>query len=190
MRAEAELAQAMINLERAEAQWKGVQALEKSKAISRSDIDLATFNCKAAKASVAAAKALLVQNHASLRQAEIELSYTLIKSPIRGTVIDRRVNVGQMVVPANTSSLFLVGKLDKLVVWASVNEADIARVHLQQAVRFRVDAYPGKVFDGKVEQIRLNATMSQNVVTYTVVVAISGTPKELLPYMTASLEFE
>ena len=93
--------------------------------------------------------------------------------------------------PANaTSSLFLVAKLDKLKVWASVNEADIAQVHQQQPVRFTVDACPGKVFEGKVEQIRLNATMAQNVVTYTVVIAISGPPKELLPYMTANVTFE
>jgi HlyD family secretion protein len=206
VRAEAELAQAMINLERADAQWQRSQALEAKKAISDSDLELTKFNDKAAKVSVTAAKALLAQKQAALKEAEIELSYTTIKSPIKGVVIDRRVNVGQMVAPANTSSLFLVGKLDKLVVWASVNEADIARVHQKQAVRFTVDALPGKVFEGKVEQIRMNATMAQNVVTYTVVVAISepgptftpggtigaaaGAKEKLLPYMTASLEFE
>ena len=95
-----------------------------------------------------------------------------------------------MVAPTNASSLFLIAKLDKLVVWTSVNEADIARVRQQQAIHFTVDAHPGKVFQGKVEQIRLNATMTQNVVTYTVVIAISGEPKELLPYMTANVEFE
>jgi HlyD family secretion protein len=204
VRAEAELAQARINLERAEAQWKRAQGLEKSKATPGPDFDLAALNDKAAKASVTVAEAALAQNKAALKQAEIELGYTTIKSPVKGTVIDCRVNVGQMVGPANTnSSLFLIGKLDKLVVWASVNEADIARVHEKQAVRFTVDAisskgfdgrgvnrFPGKVFEGKVEQIRMNATMTQNVVTYTVVVAISGTPKELLPYMTANVEFE
>ena len=80
--------------------------------------------------------------------------------------------------------------MDKLKIWASVNETDLSRVRQQQPVRFTVDAYPGKVYEGKVEQIRRNATMTQNVVTYTVVVAISGTPKELLPYLTASLTFE
>ncbi len=191
LRAEAELAQATINVERTEVQWKRVQTLVARNAMSVSDLDLANFDYKAAKASVTVAEAVLVQNKAALKQAEIELSYTVVKSPIQGVVLDRRVNVGQSVAPGNAaSSLFLIARLDKLRVWASVNEVDIARVHEKQAVRFTVDVFPGKVFEGKVEQIRLNATMTQNVVTYTVVVAISGSPKELLPYMTANLEFD
>ena len=189
-RAEAELAKAKINLEDAEAQWKLAQAQQKTGGTPYSDFLRAKLNYDVAKPSVTSAEAALVENKAALKQAEIELGYTTIKSPIQGVVIDRRVNVGQMVAPTNASSLFLIAKLDKLVVWTSVNEADIAKVHQQQAVRFTVDAYPGKVFQGKVEQIRLNATMTQNVVTYTVVIAISGEPKELLPYMTANVEFE
>ncbi len=88
------------------------------------------------------------------------------------------------------SCLFLIADLKKLQIWASVNEADIGQIHQQQPVRFTVDACPGKVFEGKVKQIRLNATMTQNVVTYTVVVAISSATEKLLPYMTAHLEFE
>ncbi len=90
-RARAELAQVTINLERAEAQWKQAQELEKSKAIPGSDFDLAKFNYKAAKAAVTVAEAVLGQNRAALKQAEIGLGYTTIKSPIKGVVIDRRV---------------------------------------------------------------------------------------------------
>ncbi len=75
-------------------------------------------------------------------------------------------------------------------VWASVNEADIGRIHQQQHVRFTVDAYPGEVFEGHVTQIRLNAQSTQNVVSYTVIVAITSATKKLLPYLTAHLEFE
>ena len=96
-------------------------------------------------------------------EARIALASTTITSPIKGVVIDRRVNVGQAVTPdLNAPSLFLIANLDKLQVWASVNEMDIARVHVGQPVRFTVDAFPGKVFEGKVEQIRLNAQMVQN----------------------------
>jgi HlyD family secretion protein len=188
-RAEAELAKAKINLEDAEAQWKLAQAQQKG-GTPYSDFLRAKLNYDVAKPSVTSAEAALAENQATLKEAELNLEHTTIRSPVKGVVIDRRINVGQMVAPANASSLFLIAKLDKLVVWTSVNEADLGRIHQQQAVHFTVDACPGKVFQGKVEQIRLNATMTQNVVTYTVVVAVSGSPKELLPYMTANVEFE
>jgi HlyD family secretion protein len=190
-RAEAELAKAKIELESAEAQWKLAQEQQKTAVTSQSDFLRAKFDYQEAKPAVTVAEATLAENQAALREAEFNLSCTVIKSPVKGVVIDRRVNVGQMIAANNTtSSLFLIAKLENLKIWASVNEADLARVHDQQPVHFMVDACPGKVFHGKVEQIRQNATMTQNVVMYTVVVAISDTPKELLPYMTASLTFE
>lgn len=190
-RAEAELEQAMINLERAEAQLEQAQSQGKASASSDTDLKLAKLNCKAAAASVRVAKAVRAQNEASLKHAEIELNHTVIKSPIKGIVVDRRVNVGQIVAPAaNTPSLFLVAKVDQLQVWASVNEADISRIRPDQPVHISVDAYPNEVFEGRVKQTRLNATMTQNVVTYTVVVAISSTKEKLLPYMTAQVRFE
>jgi HlyD family secretion protein len=192
-RAEAGLAKAKIELESAEAQWKLAQAQQMAGVPSQSQSDFlrAKFNYLEAKPAVTMAEATLAEAQAALREAEFNLSCTVIKSPVKGVVIDRRVNVGQMAATNNSpTSLFLIAKLDNLKIWTSVNEFDLARVHQQQAVRFTVDAYPGKVFDGKVEQIRMNATMTQNVVTYTVVVAVSGTPKELLPYMTACVTFE
>jgi HlyD family secretion protein len=190
MRAEAELKQAMIGLEHAAILWQVAQNLKKNQAISDADLEQARFNHAMAEPSVAAAKATLLQNKAALRRAEIELGYTTIKSPIKGVVIDRRANVGQIVGPAANAGLFLVAKMETLQVWASVSEADVARVRPHQRVRFTVDAYPGKVFEGTVKQIRLNATMTQNVVTYTVVVAVSSPTDKLLPYLTASVEFE
>ncbi len=99
MRAEAELEQATVNLEHAQTRWQRAQDQKKSKAISDDDFELAQFNVKVAKASVAVAEAALAQNKATLKQAEIELGYTTIKSPIKGIIIDRRINVGQMIVP-------------------------------------------------------------------------------------------
>ncbi len=100
--------------------------------------------------------------------------------------------MGQTVISSlNAPSLFLIAKdLKRLQVWASVNEADVGRIQKGQAVRFSVDAFPGEEFKGEVEQVRLNATMTQNVVTYTVVVTTDNPGGKLLPYLTATLKFE
>ena len=191
MLGEAELVQAQAKLELAESQWRHAQTSYEKGSMPLADFGTAKFNYKTAKAVVAAAEAALAQKKAALKEAQLNLSYTTIKSPIQGVVIDRRVNVGQMTVCApNAPSLFLIADVKKLQVWASVNEADIARIRPQQSVRFSVDAIPGHIFGGEVKQIRLNATMVQNTVTYTVVVAISSATEKLLPYMTAHLEFE
>lgn len=132
-----------------------------------------------------------MQGEAALRQAEINLGYTTIRSPVKGVIVDRRVNVGQTVVASlNAPSLFLIAKdLRRVQVWASVNEADIGRIRVRQAARFTVDAFPGDEFAGEVAQIRLNATMTQNVVTYTVVVSVDNSSGRLLPYLTANVRF-
>ena len=131
--------------------------------------------------NVAVGKATIRQNEASLRVAKTNLGYTTIKSPVQGVIIDRRVNIGQTVVASlNAPSLFLIAKdLRRMQVWASVNEADIGRIRLDMPVRFTVDAYPGEMFRGKVTQIRLNATMTQNVVTYTVVVTTDNSERQV-----------
>lgn len=191
MLAEAELEQARAKLELAEAQLEQTQTAHKSGSTPESDLRNARANYKVAKASVAAADATLTQKKSALIEAKRNLGYTTITSPAKGVVIDRRVNAGQMATAsANTPSLFLIADITKLQVWASVNEADIGKIHLKQSVHMTLDALPGKVFEGKVKQIRLNAAMTQNVVTYTVVVAISGSLDGLLPYMTATLQFE
>jgi len=162
------------------------------KIISNSDYDLIKVNQETAAANVAVAEAVIKQNKASLRMAKANLGYTTIKSPVRGVIIDRRVNIGQTVVASlNAPSLFLIAKdLRRMQVWASVNEADIGRIHVDMPVRFTVDAYPGQVFRGKVTQVRMNATMTQNVVTYTVVVTTDNSSGKLLPYLTANVQFE
>ena len=105
--------------------------------------------------------------------------------------MDRRVNIGQTVVSSlNAPSLFLLAKdLNRLQVWVSVNEADIGRIKPGQPVTFTVDAQPGDVFPGQVGKIRLNATMTQNVVTYTVEVDTDNSGGKLFPYLTANVTF-
>jgi HlyD family secretion protein len=126
-----------------------------------------------------------------LKRALQNLSYCTIVSPVKGVIIDRRVNIGQTVVSSlNAPSLFLLAKdLKRLQVWVSVNEADIGHIKPGQPVTFTVDAYPGEVFSGEVGKVRLNATMTQNVVTYTVEIITDNSSGKLLPYLTANVNF-
>ena len=191
-RSEADLLQLEAKYEQAQEDWKRAQSLRPKKAIADTDYDAAVASYKAAKANVAVGKATIRQNKASLRVAKTNLGYTTITSPVRGVIIDRRVNIGQTVVASlNAPSLFLIAKdLRRMQVWASVNEADIGHIRVDMPVRFTVDAYSGQTFHGKVTQIRMNATMTQNVVTYTVVVTTDNSSGKLLPYLTANVQFE
>jgi HlyD family secretion protein len=102
------------------------------------------------------------------------------------------VNVGQTVVASlNAPSLFLIAKdLKRMQVWVAVNEADIGRIRPGQDATFTVDAFPSEPFRGKVGKVRLNASMTQNVVTYTVEVVADNSKGRLLPYLTANVQFE
>ena len=183
--AQAKIEQAAADLDRANKELP-------TKAISRSDYDAAVANKKVADASLALANAEVNQSQAALDQTLINLGYTKIVSPVQGKIIDRRVNVGQTVVASlNAPSLFLIARdLKKMQIWASVNEADIGQIHPDQDVQFTVDAFSDRIFKGKVSQIRLNAQMTQNVVTYTVVVTVDNSDEKLLPYQTANVQFD
>ncbi len=126
-----------------------------------------------------------------MQRARRNLGYCVIRSPVKGVIIDRRVNIGQTVVSSlNAPSLFLIAKdLHRVQVWVAVNEAEISRVHAGQPATFTVDALPDKEFQGEVLKIRLNASMTQNVVTYTVEVAADNHEGLLLPYLTANVSF-
>ena len=108
-------------------------------------------------------EAKVEQAKSAKKQAEINLSYTTIRSPVDGAVLDRRVNVGQTVVAGlNAPSLFLLANdLSRMQVWAAVNEADIGQVHPGQKVTFKVDAYRDQTFPGTVSQIRLDASLAR-----------------------------
>ncbi len=162
------------------------------KGISDADYVLAQANSASAKADLEAAKAAVLQQKATLELAKTNLDYTTIISPIDGTIIARRVNIGQTVVSSlNAPSLFLIARdLRRMQVWAAVNEADIAKVTPGTKVNFRVDALPQDTFHGTVVQRRLNASMTQNVVTYTVVIDVDNSDLKLLPYLTADVYFE
>jgi HlyD family secretion protein len=197
-KAQADLGQMQAKLFQTENDWKRAQKLGPSDALSQTDFDAARANYEVAKANLGVGKAAVVQAQGTVSQAEATLNralqnlgYCTIKSPVKGVIIDRRVNIGQTVVSSlNAPSLFLLAKdLNRLQVWVSVNEADIGRIKPGQPVTFTVDAQPGDVFPGKVGKIRLNATMTQNVVTYTVEVDTDNSGGKLFPYLTANVNF-
>jgi len=198
-RAEADLGQLKAKHYQAERDWERAQKLGPSDALAeasydayRSAYDMAKANLAVGEAAIQQARETAAHAEATLQRTQRNLGYCTIKSPVNGVIIDRRVNIGQTVVASlNAPSLFLIAKdLKRMQVWVSVNEADIGAIHPGQPVRFTVDAYPGEVFHGEVGKIRLNASMTQNVVTYTVEVITDNSSGRLLPYLTANVQFE
>jgi HlyD family secretion protein len=198
-RTEADLEQYKAKLNQTERDWQRAQKIGPSEALSQSSYDGYLSNYETAKSNVAVAQAVILQAKASLAQSKAQLAsamrnlgYCTITSPVKGVIIDRRVNIGETVVSSlNAPSLFLIAKdLTRMQVWVSVNEADIGKIKPGQPVSFTVDAFPGETFKGTVGKIRLNASMTQNVVTYTVEIITGNKDGRLLPYLTANAQFE
>jgi HlyD family secretion protein len=196
--AQGNLAQMKARLSAAQRDWERAQKLgpEALAATSydayQTTFEIAKANIITAEASVDQALATLAQAEAALQTARQNLAYCTIICPVKGVIIDRRVNIGQTVVASlNAPSLFLLAKdLTRMQVWVAVNEADIGNIQPAQKVTFTVDAFPDKEWVGQVRKIRLNATMTQNVVTYTVEIATDNAGGQLLPYLTATALFE
>ncbi len=198
-RTEADVKQLQAKLLQAERDWARAQKLGPSEALAQATYDSYESAYETAKANVDVGKAAVVESEASLAQAESNLwraqrnlGYCTILSPVKGVIIDRRVNIGQTVnASMSAPSLFLIAKdLKRMKVWVAVNEADIAKVHSGQPVTFTVDALPDEIFEGVVDKIRPNASMTQNVVTYTVEISTDNTGGRLLPYLSANVKFE
>ncbi|MDR1526985.1 MAG: efflux RND transporter periplasmic adaptor subunit [Dysgonamonadaceae bacterium] len=138
---------------------------------------------------LAQAETALANAKANLHQAQVNFSYAEIYSPIDGVILDRSVEQGQTVAASfNTPTLFTIANdLTKMQVEANVDEADIGRVRLGQQVRFTVDAYNEDTFEGVVNQIRLQPAVTNNVVTYTVIIEAPNPEEKLYPGMTASI---
>ena len=199
LNAEASRDQLKAKLHQADRDWERAKKLGPSDALAESSYDnyqaayeIAKANLAMGEAAITQAKASVAQNQAVLQRAQRNLGFCTIVSPVRGVVIDRCVNIGQTVVSSlNAPSLFLIAKdLKRMQVWVAVNEADIGNVHPGQPVSFTVDAFPGETFRGTVKKVRLNASVSQNVVTYTVEVSTDNPGGRLLPYLTANAQFE
>jgi len=178
----ADVQQKSANLEYTRKNFERIKMLFESTTVAESDFDQAKFNYETAKANYTASMA-------SLEKAQINLSYATIISPINGVVISRSVDEGQTVAASfNTPTLFTIAQdLTKMQVVASIDEADIGQVVEGNRVLFTVDAYPDNEFEGKVIQKRLEPTVSQNVVTYNVLIDAPNPDLKLMPGMTASL---
>jgi HlyD family secretion protein len=174
-----------------EREWNRNVQLKPRGGVSNTDYDTALANYETSKAAVGVSEAAVGLAKAQLAEAEVNLGYTVIKSPVKGIIIDRRVNVGQTVVAGiSAPSLFLLAKdLTRVQVWVSVNEADIGQIKKGQTAKFTCDAFPGEEFTGVVTEVRLNAMMTQNVVTYTVEVTTPNKDMKLMPYLTANVKF-
>jgi HlyD family secretion protein len=146
----------------------------------------------AAKAAYDGAVAQVQQARAALQQAETNLKYTKITSPIDGVVVARQYDVGQTVAASfQAPTLFTIAQdLTKMQVQADVDQSDIGRVHVGEPASFTVDAYPEQIFRGKIAQVRLNATVSQNVITYPVIIEVPNPDEKLRPQMTANVTID
>lgn len=151
-------------------------------AISKADYENAQYQQNSSKASLASAQA-------QLQASEKNLSYASIYSPVDGVVLQRNVNIGQTVAASfNTPTLYVIAKdITKMQVQAAVDEADIGNVTVNQNVTFTVDAFPDDLFKGIVKEIRLQPSVSANVVTYTTIINAANDNLKLKPGMTASI---
>jgi HlyD family secretion protein len=142
-----------------------------------------------AKTAYEGAQAQVAQARAALSSAQTNLKYTKISSPIDGVVVDRSYDVGQTVAASfQAPTLFQIAQdLTKMQVQADVDQSDIGRIQVGQFSRFTVDSYPDETFRGRISQIRLNATVSQNVVTYPVIIEVPNPDEKLRPKMTANV---
>jgi len=160
--------------------------------ISQGDYDVAETALQSAKAVVKAAEGSVAQTRGALMQAKTNLRYSIIRSPVDGVVISRTIDIGQTVAASfQTPTLFTIAKdLTKMQIEVSVDEADISRIVLDQKATFTVDSYPEQTFHGKVVQIRSAPIITQNVVTYVVVVNVDNSDLKLKPGMTANVSVE
>src|SRR5881396_2807886 len=169
------------------AQFDSARAHEQAFA---SAIQSSTAQLRVTEAMLTSARAQVEQKHAALKQAQLDLDHTTIRAPVDGVVVSRQVDVGQTVAASlQAPVLFTIAQdLTKMQVETSVDEADIGRIKLDDRATFTVDAFPGETFTGTVNQIRKAAQVVQNVVTYTVVVAVDNPSGRLLPGMTANVK--
>src|SRR5579871_1178506 len=166
------------------------QQLFDAKLLSQQALDQAKGAASSAAVALDQSKKMLVQAEANLNQAQVNLSYCTIRSPIDGVVIQRLVDVGQAVQSSMTTPQFFVlaTELDHLQLIASVDESDIGKIRPHQPVTFTVEAYPQRTFHGSVDSVRLNSVNAQNVVTYQTVVDVPNPDVALRPGMTASIQ--
>ncbi len=162
-----------------------IRSLYEQEYVSRQELDQAVQALKSARAQLETARA-------QLKRDQTNLDYSIIRSPVSGVVIDRVVDVGQTVAASfQTPELIRIAQdLSKMQINSSFAEADIGNIKEGQRAKFNVDAFPNRSFEGVVKQLRLNPTITSNVVTYDVVISVDNPDEILLPGMTAYVSIE
>ena len=182
--AEAGVERSQAELDQSQREYDRNKQLFDRKVLTEIDFNTAKYGLEVAKANLKSAKV-------TLERARQNLEYTSIFAPIDGVVVERDVDVGQTVAASlSAPQLFLIANdLKHMQILAAVDESDIGQIKEGQTVRFEVQAYTGQKFPGVVKQVRLQSKVDQNVVNYTVVVAVDNLAAKLLPGMTATVEF-
>src|SRR6266566_2346966 len=199
--ANANLLATKANLEKAEAALVQTRAdydravnLTRDGVMSHQQFDQAKMNYdstkaseKAAAASITQAQAQASQKKAAVAVAQTNLDYTVIRSPIDGTVVARNVDVGQTVAASlQAPTIFTIAQdLKKMWVYAKTDESDVGNIKVGKPVTFKVDAFPKETFHGTVNQVRMNPTTVQSVVTYDTIIEFENRDLKLFPGMTA-----
>lgn len=187
--AKASLERARVSMETAKKKYERALKLFEQNLISPEEKETAETNYFNAVADYQSAAARLEQAESQLEASRVDLTYTIIRSPIDGIVIQRNVNEGQTVAASFQAPVLfqIANDLTKMQVECSVDEADIGKIKEGQKVRFTVDAFPEETFEGVVTQVRYAPVVSQNVVTYTTIVSFDNPEMKLRPGMTATV---
>ena len=190
--AQAQLRQAQATLRNATLDYQRKSGLAADKLIARSDLDLSRSSLDQAQAQVASAQAQIRQQTASTQTTRVNLQRTVIRSPVDGVVLTRKIEPGQTVAASlQAPELFTIAEdLAKMKIELAVDESDIGQVKVGQVVSFSADAFPDRKFNGVVDQVRLSATTASNVVTYPVIVTVDNSDGTLLPGLTVNAEIE
>lgn len=190
--AQAQLRQAQASLRNATLDYQRKSDLGRQQLIARSDVDLSRSALDQAQAQVASAQAQIRQQTASTQTTRVNLQRTVIRSPVDGVVLTRKIEPGQTVAASlQAPELFTIAEdLAKMKIELAVDESDIGQVKVGQSVSFSADAFPDRKFNGVVDQVRLAATTASNVVTYPVIVTVDNSDGTLLPGLTVNAEIE
>ena len=188
-KAKAGLVQTKADYDRAVGLFKGGILSEQQLDLAKANYDSANAGVNAAAANVTQAEAQVSQKDAAVTVAQTNLDYTVIRSPIDGTVVARNVDVGQTVAASlQAPTIFTIAQdLTKMCVYAKTDESEVGNIKLGKAVTFKVDVFPKDTFHGFVSQVRMNATTVQSVVTYDTIIEFANPDLKLFPGMTAYL---
>src|SRR4051794_3674259 len=191
-RSQADLDRLKVTLADAQQKLDRAKALSDKQLLPQTELETAQVNVQSTIAQIKSSEAALVQAQSQLHTAEVNREHTVITAPIDGIVIQRAVEPGQTVnAGMNAPLLFvLAADLTKMQVNANIDEADVGTMRPGQHVTFRVDAFPNETFIGAVQQVRLQPTTVQNVVTYQTVIDVPNPQYKLKPGMTANVSIE